>query len=696
MVLIFFVFLIPYYEFILNISTTQTEDGISILITLLFALSGGLFWYLLTHAFKARVNRILSIIFLILAPTFYYMQFLIYRSYKVFYDVNTVLNGAGGVINGFMGEVIRLIVNFGGITRLLLFLLPLFVYILFIMKQEEDEGFYNNSKVLGVAVVLLGAFLLGRGLVAISPVHNPMYDHEYSYQAVVENMGAGTGLRMDVFRLITGQSERADFDLSYAEAPEVLPTPTPPPVDIKTILIGGIDETVVGLRDHDDDGVVANPYPTPTPIEYGYNAFDIDYAALAETASGTARDLDLYVDSLTPTKQNPYTGIFKGKNLILISAEAFSGDIISKELTPALYRMATKGFVFEDFMQPAIAGTTGGEYTNIFGLLPTSGGKSMKLMTKQSIFLNMGWQLNKEGYFGKAYHNNSGRVYDRNTTHNLLGYSEGFEGTDKGVKEFLTSTSFPASDLELIKGSFEEYKDHQPFNIYYMSVSGHGQYGRSINGLSGKNYEVVKDLPYNEQVKCYFANQMEFEYAMEYLLEALEKEGIADDTVVVISPDHFPYGLDNDAALGHMPNLSDLYGYDVTNYLQRDHNRLIIWSGCLEKEEPVVISAPTSGLDILPTLSNLFGVEFDSRLMPGRDVFSEAEAISFNTSFDWKTELGSYVASRNQFTPINEEVEIPEDYVKRIKSIVRNKYNFCKGALSGDYYTHIYNALNEE
>ena len=135
-----------------------------------------------------------------------------------------------------------------------------------------------------------------------------------------------------------------------------------------------------------------------------------------------------------------------------------------------------------------------------------------------------------------------------------------------------------------------------------------------------------------------------------------------------------------------MPLLSELYGYNVENYIQRDHSRLILWSGCLEDQEPIVVDSPTSSLDVLPTLFNLFGVEFDSRLLPGRDVFSDAEALVFFSGYDWKTELGTYYASSGKFVPASEDTVIPEGYVAQIKSIVRNKINYCKGVLDTDYF----------
>jgi lipoteichoic acid synthase len=177
---------------------------------------------------------------------------------------------------------------------------------------------------------------------------------------------------------------------------------------------------------------------------------------------------------------------------------------------------------------------------------------------------------------------------------------------------------------------------------------------------------------------------------MTWLVTELEARGLANDTVICISTDHFPYGLDNDARLGDMPYLSELYGYNVTDYFQRDHSRLILWSGCLETMEPIVVDSPTFGLDILPTLSDLFGTEYDSRLFVGRDVFSDAEALVFNTNYDWKTDLGTYYNSKGKFVPKDENAVIPEDYVKTMKSIVRNKYKYCKMALDEDYFGYLF------
>lgn len=751
--------LIPYYELIFIISTTGVKKALPLLVTLLFSVSySAVIALLIKLPVNAKIKRIITGIILFVVPVLYLIEFFVYRSFKVFYDADTIINGAGGVVRGFLSDTGRLVFSADGLSRIFLFMLPLFLFAGYCISDKNKSKKTNADTALKdtgyFAAVFLGTFAAAYAVVSMNEPLKLMYDTEYSYQSTVENMGLFTGLRLSVkrklgagyqdfeladkndtdvikHRTVTGRLIYAEYDdkdgglkeslipnttdtekkrVFYFELPaftsdktdgfaaytanENRAEETKNSFNAEDIAEAGADALWTdenGITEDEENSGESLILPdVPDPERYGVNTLDIDFSALAGSASGKRKELDEYVAALTPSSKNKYTGFFKGKNLIFFSAEAFSGDIIDPGLTPTLYRLANNGIRFTDYYQPAIAGTTGGEYANLFGLVPTSGGKSMKLMTKQNTWITIGNRLSDEGYYGKTYHNAPASTYGREVTHNRLGYSGGFTAVGNGMEEYLSTPGFPASDLEMLEGTFPEYSGRQPFNIYYMTVSGHGQYGRSINQMSNKNYDKVSNLPCSEIIKCYISNNLELEYALSYLVGELEKAGIADDTVIVLGADHFPYGLDNDASLGHMPFLSELYGYNVVNYLQRDHNRLIIWSGCLEKEEPIEVSSPVSSLDILPTLCNLFGVPFESRLLPGRDVFSDKEALVFDGGYDWKTEMGTYIAAENKFTPASPDMEIPDDYVNQIKKEVRNRMNYCSGVLACDYFNHVF------
>ncbi len=482
-----------------------------------------------------------------------------------------------------------------------------------------------------------------------------------------------------------GKNEDAGEGSAQTEIASLAPTP---------------DGTVTVPDPTPEPTLEPTPEPTPTPIPSDYmiqkantileeeNKLEIDFAALAETDSGTFKKIDEYVASLEPSKKNGMTGLFAGKNLILISAEAFTAEVIREDLTPTLYRLATKGIQFTDSYQPAGAGTTGGECQNIFGLSPALGGSSVKATSSYNNYFTMGSQLNRLGYFGKAYHNGNYTMYDRDKTHNNLGYSEGYMAYGNGMEKFIKPT-WPESDYDMFVGTIPDYIDQEHFNVYYMSVSGHSNYGFNCNAMAKRHKERVADMEGSEAIRAYEAANLDFEDALTYLVEQLEEKGIANDTVIVISADHYPYGLDGGTKpFGQLKYLSELYGYEVTNVLERDHNRLIIWCGCLEEYDPIVVSSPVCSNDILPTLSNLFGTEWDSRLLPGRDVFSDSPALAILDRSNWKTDLG--VCIKGKFKPFDEEAELPENYAKTISSMVSKKYDLSKNLLSVDYFGHLY------
>ncbi|MCD8145314.1 MAG: sulfatase-like hydrolase/transferase [Oscillospiraceae bacterium] len=161
-------------------------------------------------------------------------------------------------------------------------------------------------------------------------------------------------------------------------------------------------------------------------IVYEDNVLDIDFDALiASDTNDTLLAMDQYFSSQTPTKQNEYTGLFEGKNLIFITAEAFSYAVIDEERTPTLYMLANSGFVFTNYYQPNwTQSTTGGEFAAMTGLIPTwvNGGTSFVASASNSMPFGLGWMFQTLGYTTTAYHNNSYTYYSRNETHPNLGY----------------------------------------------------------------------------------------------------------------------------------------------------------------------------------------------------------------------------------------------------------------------------------
>lgn len=682
-IVVFFQKILPYmwfpvsilfWEIVIAFSTgthMKVRYGIYVV---LFSVSYGLLFYLLgTITKNKRINTVCQCILLLFFSVIYLAIYYLYCEFQVFYDFNTMFAGATDAVTDFAGDILGMICTVDGFLHLILFLLPVAGFLVYGRKTTLVNSISWGQRGV-IFVVSLVLFWFDFCLIASSAMDYGVYGKSYHYDTAIEEFGLMTGIRLECQNLWKDKNEKVQFEI--VEQPEGEVIETEPTEELSTEVVKEDSEASAEIL------LVEEP-----KIPQGKNEVSLDFEALAQKDGGRYQELDAYVASLESSDKNAYTGLFEGKNLIFLTAEAFTAEVIDKELTPTLYRLANSGIQFTDFYQPSGAGTTGGECCNLLGMLPVLGGNSVKKTAKQYNWTTLASRLSEKGYYGKAYHNNDYKYYDRDKTHINLGFSDGYEGYGNGIEKVITS-QWPESDVEMLQGTLSNYINKKPFFIYYMTVSGHSLYSVNKNAMSKKHWEQVQNLEYSDPVKAYIACQLELEEALTYLVEQLERLDMAEDTVIVISADHFPYGLDQNS--GSFTYLSELYGQKIENDFVRDHNRLIVWSGCLEGEEPIVVDTPTSSIDILPTLCNLFGVEYDSRLLTGRDVFSDTEPLVYTLGYDWKTTQGTYIASRGKFTPAKGMPPANVAYIEKMNAIVHNKIKYCKTVLQQDYFRHLF------
>jgi len=655
---LFVAVMVLYCELVLHRWITETMHYGRLAAVAGFALGLGCLLGLICSFIPQKYSKWAAVGISLLLVVLYVTEFFLSETYQNFMTLKTIAAGAGGIAQDYLMLTIRMIGR--NLGRILLMLLPIGVYA--VWGHSVSTGWKGRSLLASLCAV---CYLLGFCAVQDMTNDAKLLKDAYNFDSVVRSMGLSMGLTLDAFH---GAVPEEAPEFAQLEVPETQ-APTEPPVQSQ---------------------VPQNPEePASTEPEYGCNVLPMDFAEAAQAKGQSAvASIHNYVNSLTPAKQNAFTGMFKGKNLILITAEAFSAEVIDPELTPTLYRMATKGIQFKEYYQPAWgASTTTGEFSNLIGLVPTQGGTSMNETYQQDLFLTMGNQLQKLGYHSTAYHNHLKDFYHRNNTHPHLGYDQfiaRYGGLDiKGT--------WPESDLEMMDVTVPQFIDQQPFSIYYMTVSGHCEYSLKGNDMTEKNWDKVQHLEHSDIVKGYFAANLEFEYAMESLVRQLEEAGIADDTLVVIATDHYPYGLERSKTWKNTKDhLAELYGVKEYDQFMRDHNALIMWSGAFE-DMNIVVESPVYSLDILPTVSNLFGVEYDSRLLVGRDVFSDAEPLVLWPDYNWVTEKGTYCDG--EFTP-REGQEADAEYIKRINTIVKNKITFSKSVVDMNYYDYVLKYLN--
>lgn len=423
------------------------------------------------------------------------------------------------------------------------------------------------------------------------------------------------------------------------------------------------------------------PEETIPPVEY--NVLDIDWDALSQqTEDEVILALNDYCAQLTGTNKNEYTGMLSDYNLIVLCAESFATGAIDPELTPTLYKLANEGIVFTNYYNSYPNTTTDGEYSLCMGLFPdtTRNKRASSLYASRNSYLPfcLGNIFNEQkGIASYGYHNYKGYYYGRDESHPNMGYQMKFAWNGMTF-----TTEWPASDDEMMQQSVDDYiNSGEQFNAYYMTFSGHYRYTYESNYMARRNWDLVKNLDYSsEAIKCYLSCNIELEKGMAYLMQRLEEAGIADKTAIVLAGDHFPYGLTDE-------QYSELIGYDIDAF-SKYKSTLIFWVGGLE--ENIVVDEYCCNVDILPTILNLWGFDYDSRMLAGTDVFSDGEhmAILINKSF--LTDKVWFNADTNEIRYLVDESEIPEGYVENLINQVFNKFSISSDILNKAYYNYVF------
>lgn len=643
-------------EFLLHCAGAKTWSAFfssGLILAPLFALVPAIVFFILCTAIPNKnANFWVSVGY----SAFFYLMFasqlVYYKVFGTFYTAYSMANG--GAAFQFVNTIFTTILK--NLFLLLLMALPL---ILLLVLGRKAFSFKPLKSWKGHIPVAVGCVLVQLLVVLILPIFGGtgdttaygLYHNNSDSYTSVNKLGLFTAFRLDLTRFITGQDASGSIVLG-----DPLPDETEPP---ETTPADPTGET--------------NPQETVAPVvPLGLNKLDIDFDALAANEDNAAiAQVHEYFGKRIASMQNGKTGLFKDCNLILITAEAFSHLAVSEELTPTLYKLMNEGYQFTNYYVPDWGvSTTDGEYAHLTGTIPKNGEWSFEASVGNLMPLTMVQQLMKQGYSAYAYHGHTYDYYERDQYLENLGYEYKAYGYGLDVK-----WQWPESDVEVVDLSTPDYVNNTPFTTYYMSISGHREFNFMGNAMSIKNKAAVADLPYSEPVRAYLACQLELENSMKLLLERLESAGVLENTVIVLTADHYPNGL-TPAELG------ELLGHTPEGNFEIYKNRCIIWKQGMESE---VIDAPTSHLDLLPTLSNLFGLEFDSRLYMGRDVFSSARPFVCFRNRSWITDKAMYNAETGEVIQLTDE-PVNDVYIETMNNEVNNRFTVSARILEYDYW----------
>ena len=637
-IILWWSFLIIYLEIIYKFFIMKDLLTTNTFSVVLFSIPWIIIFTIITSIFNEKVNKILTIVFSFLIVLITLAQIVYYNFYNSMFSFLSLTTGTGQVMQ-FYVMIASVIARIWYIFAIIL--IP---YILFLIFKNKLFNFKKNNLKFLISYLLI--FILS--FLGIILVINKNNEGFYSLKRLIFKTHAPM-LTIDKTGLFTMEM-----------------------IDIERYIFGFNEEI------YSEQINVNNEEEKVPEVKIEYNTTNIDFDKLInDETDDKIKSMHVYFKNTDPSNKNEYTGMFKDKNLIFITAEAFDTIAIDEKLTPTLYKIANNSFIFKNYYQPLYpVSTSDGEYMNLNSLIPKEGVWSFKQTSKISMPYGIGNMFNKEGYVSYGFHNQNYNYYDRQKSHKNIGLK--YYGCGNGLEKKMNCKHWPNSDKEMIDATTSYYIDKDKFMTYYMTVSGHLNYNFSGNNMAYRNKNKVKNLKYSTAIKAYLATQIELDKSIEKLLQVLEEKGKLNDTLIVIAPDHYPYGLTT-------KQMNEISTIDRNDKFEKFHTTLIMYNPNIEK---TVVDKVISSLDILPTIYNLYGLTFDSRLLMGRDIFSNNEHIVILSDRSWITDKGKYNSVTKEFTSTTNE-EIEEDYIDRINMIVNQRYGMSSLIIDNNYYKKI-------
>lgn len=448
-------------------------------------------------------------------------------------------------------------------------------------------------------------------------------------------------------------------------------------IDFKSFILPVQDDIVVSTDNEEE--IVA-------PIDYQRKVTNYLEQINEGETNNKYKSLNEYFLSQTITPKNDYTGIFEGKNLVYILIESGSNALLKEEYFPNFNYLYKNGWSWENSYSPRNSCATGNnEFSALTSLYSIYNTCTSNVYKKNTYFESIFNIFNEKGYITNSMHDFVNWYYDRTTIHKNM-YSGAFYGaTQLKIKTADYYGEWP-SDIEFMEKAFDiilNEKADKPFMTFLTTVTGHTPYtASSTYGDLHMDYYVNEG--YSKATSRYLSKMQVTDEALGVMIEKLKDAGEFDNTVFVLFADHYPYAL-------AQKNVKEFVDYELEdNSIER--TPFLIYSSGIT---PEVHKEYTSYLNIIPTIANLFNLDYDPRLYMGNDLLSETyESMVVFADGSWKNEKAFYDASKSKIKYYGEEEYTPEE-IQSINESISSKMTISTNAIKNNYFSYLENKMKD-
>ena len=432
-----------------------------------------------------------------------------------------------------------------------------------------------------------------------------------------------------------------------------------------------------------------------------------------------------HYDEVSDTQDytNDYTGIFQGKNVIVIHAESIQQFVIGmsfngEELTPNLNKLASESIYFDNFYSQVSVGTSSdAEFTSLTSLMPTNTGTAFVSYFDRT-YVSIPSLLSDKGYYTFVMHANKANFWNRDLMYASLGYQRFYSKDDYDIDDVvglgLSDTSFFRQSVEKLKEINEMGK---PYYGTLIMLSNHTPF---IDSAAMTDYEVdmkeevtledgtvtTVSHPYMEGTKLgqYLKSVHYADQALGEFINLLESEGLLENTVLVLYGDHdarldindyvrlYNYDPETNSILN--PDDPDYINFDEYQYELNRKVPFMIWSSETKEKLHKTVSDVMGMYDVMPTLGNMLGVY--NKYALGHDIFQiGSNNIVVFPNGNWVTNSIYYNAQKGEYLSLA-ETAISADYIEKNNEYADEILNTSNSLITFDLIQKTQEGLSSE
>ena len=406
---------------------------------------------------------------------------------------------------------------------------------------------------------------------------------------------------------------------------------------------------------------------------------------ISNESSNKLNNINNYLINNTISDYNDYTGLFEGKNLIVIMMESVNEIFINKDLYPNFYKLYSEGISFTNNYSPRNSCATGNnEFSAMTGIYSIQNNCTANVYRKNTYPYSIFNLFNNAGYKTMSMHDYTEAYYYRSIIHQNMGSGKYYGVQDLGIPYYNEYKNW-ASDEDFMEVAMDITLSDtsEPFMLWLTTVSSHQPYVQS--SIEGDKYlSVTEDTDYPMDLRRYMSKLKTLDNALGILLERLEESNELDDTVIALFGDHYPYGL-KDSTINYVLD------YDLNDY-EREKTPFVIYNSEISSQS---IDKYTSYINLTPTIANLFNLNYDPRLYMGYDVLSDDywNIVTFADG-SWKNNLVYYNAGTSSVKYYVED-GMSIDEIKNINQIITNKMQMSSNIIKNNYFKYLDENLRE-